>query len=93
MEQLLEKVKPYIHYELGFIVSNPLEDDINEIKPINLRQIASILDVTYGELKNNIIPNSTINGEYVFAMYEVGFSKTVQVNGRVLGKQRSGFII
>lgn len=74
---LLIKLLPYIHFDMNIICENPKEENIDNITPYTLTQLAKLLEyTTTRRLKDNLF-NLTIGEEQAIMIASLGDKKNI----------------
>lgn len=85
---LLIKLLPYINFNHNIICSNPTENDIEKIIPLNMKELCN--KVGYNPTNSNRLKRDlfalTVNGELVVKITETGKAKFITINPRVYYK-------
>ncbi|MED3880583.1 hypothetical protein [Priestia megaterium] len=79
---LLYVALPFISFETNALVSNPTEEKVSAITPLNLEQVAELFGYTPDRI-TQALRKVKLNGEYVFGFMLVGNNKTVYINPRI----------
>lgn len=83
---LLIKLLPYVHFDKNVICENPNEEYEELIKPLNLTQLANILNYSTTQKLKKGLMNLKVNNEFVIMISKVNNKDMIVINPKVYYK-------